>query len=949
VAYLLERDAELGTIRELRTAAVAGRGAVALVEGAAGIGKTSLLQRAAAEAADAGCVVAGARGSELERDFAFGLVRQALEPLLSGLEAGSRAEALAGAAALAVPVLEIGEAPARGARGGEVSEAALHGLHWLTANLGRRSPLVLVVDDAHWGDAPSLRFLAYLANRVDALPVLVLAAARPAEPGVPRDLLDELAGAPATAIVRPASLTAAAVEALVAAAFEMPVAPEFSAACEAATKGNPLLLRELLATLAAEGIAPEAAQAGAVAQVAPPSVARSVARRLGRLPAEAGRLGWAVAVLGPGAGARHAAELAGLDRAAGERAADELAAAGIIDAGTLEFVHPLVRAAVLAELGPHERARAHRRAAALLHAGGALADEVALQLLAAEPQGEGWAVDVLRAAARRAAARGAPAVAATHQRRALAEPPPEGERVALLVELGEAETAAADEAGLTHLGEAVALEPDVRTRAAIALQLGRAHFTRVQFQPAAAVLQGALEELGGRDRDLRRRIEAQLLAIRVSEPQLHDDRLRRRLTALYLTRGRISDPVVLAALAFATALAVPPAGTAVELAERSLAAGLRFEEDQGVFALAAGALALAGRLERSRSVWDEAIADARRRGSSSATGMAGSMRAGVHLWLGALAAAEADLDEMERTRALWPPSAVPVMHAARAAVLLERGEVDAAAAAVEAIDLRDPAVDQGMGLLLREQAGEVRLAQARPAEAIEHFRELGRRATAHGAVSPATVPWRSRLALVLAANDEREEALELAHEEVRLARAFELPRALGMALRAAGLVEGGDEGIELLREAVAELEDSPARLEHARALTDLGAAMRRRGRRALAREPLRRGLDLAQRCGALALARRAHAELVATGARPRRLVISGVDALTPSERRVAEFAADGLTNREIAQALFVTEKTVETHLGHVFRKLDLASRSQLPAALANGQAAAARAGAGGVA
>ena len=125
--------------------------------------------------------------------------------------------------------------------------------------------------------------------------------------------------------------------------------------------------------------------------------------------------------------------------------------------------------------------------------------------------------------------------------------------------------------------------------------------------------------------------------------------------------------------------------------------------------------------------------------------------------------------------------------------------------------------------------------------------------------------------------------------------------------------------------------------------------MRRRGRRAIAREPLRRGLDLAQRCGALALARRAHAELVATGARPRRLVLTGVDALTPSERRVAEFASEGLTNREIAQALFVTEKTVETHLGHVFRKLDLGSRSQLPEALANGQAAAASAGVAGVA
>jgi DNA-binding CsgD family transcriptional regulator len=129
------------------------------------------------------------------------------------------------------------------------------------------------------------------------------------------------------------------------------------------------------------------------------------------------------------------------------------------------------------------------------------------------------------------------------------------------------------------------------------------------------------------------------------------------------------------------------------------------------------------------------------------------------------------------------------------------------------------------------------------------------------------------------------------------------------------------------------LEDSPAELEHARALTDLGAALRRTGKRSEAREPLRAGLDLAQRCHATALVQRAHDELVASGARPRRFLLTGVDSLTASERRVAEMASEGLTNREIAQALFVTEKTVEGHLGHAYRKLDVRSRSELPRAL----------------
>jgi DNA-binding CsgD family transcriptional regulator len=156
---------------------------------------------------------------------------------------------------------------------------------------------------------------------------------------------------------------------------------------------------------------------------------------------------------------------------------------------------------------------------------------------------------------------------------------------------------------------------------------------------------------------------------------------------------------------------------------------------------------------------------------------------------------------------------------------------------------------------------------------------------------------------------------------------------LGIALRAAGLAEGGRSGIELLREAVEVLKGSPARLEYARAMTDLGAALRRLRHRAEAREPLALGLELAHRCGAPALVKRAREELLATGARPRRLTVSGRDALTPSEARIARMAADGQSTPAIAQALFVTPKTVETHLGHAYQKLDINSRHRLAQAL----------------
>jgi len=202
-------------------------------------------------------------------------------------------------------------------------------------------------------------------------------------------------------------------------------------------------------------------------------------------------------------------------------------------------------------------------------------------------------------------------------------------------------------------------------------------------------------------------------------------------------------------------------------------------------------------------------------------------------------------------------------------------------------------------------------------------------------ISTPTIAWRSDAALAYLALGAPAEARALAAEEVTLAEAFKGPRTLGVALRAAGLTEGGRRGIELLRQAVRVLEGSGARLEHARAMADLGAALRRAGQRAESREVLRVALDLAYSCGAIELTERARTELLAAGGRPRRLVLSGLDSLTPGERRVAQLAAAGLSNREIAQNLFVTTRTVEGHLTHAYQKLAITSREQLPSILAS--------------
>jgi DNA-binding CsgD family transcriptional regulator len=212
--------------------------------------------------------------------------------------------------------------------------------------------------------------------------------------------------------------------------------------------------------------------------------------------------------------------------------------------------------------------------------------------------------------------------------------------------------------------------------------------------------------------------------------------------------------------------------------------------------------------------------------------------------------------------------------------------------------------------------------------------DAGRRMEELGRSNPAFMAWRSQAAIALLALGDRDRAAALAADELALTRRWGAPRALAVSLRAMGLAEGGAAGRELLEEAVAVTEDSPARLEHAKALVELGAALRRANRRVDARERLREGLDVALRHGAVPVVERAETELLATGARARRLLLRGAEALTASERRVAGLAAQGATNREIAQSLFVTTKTVEVHLTNAYRKLDISSRVQLPGALA---------------
>jgi len=375
----------------------------------------------------------------------------------------------------------------------------------------------------------------------------------------------------------------------------------------------------------------------------------------------------------------------------------------------------------------------------------------------------------------------------------------------------------------------------------------------------------------------------------------------------------------------------------VALADRALAAGLPSEPHRGWAALALTILAVGDRLDAAEQGADEILAEARERGAALTVATVSAHRAFIDVRRGDLIAAEADAHAaIDLASDLLGSEFVMVM-AVPAAVLagLNRDATpDSLRRLIDRAGVRDdtelPASSQ-----LRYASGVLRAAAGNHEAAIDELRRCALDHPMLGGENPAVVPWRSAAALSLAELGRHDEARDLAADELRRAQSFGAPRAIGIALRADALVGTTAKRSDRLAEALEVLAPSPARLEHALVLLDLGATLRAAGHRTAARQPLLDALALAVRCGDLTLERRAKTELAAIGVRPRTSDHSGAYSLTPSERRVAELAATGGTNRQIAQTLFVTEKTVETHLGRAFRKLSISSRRQLPDVLAS--------------
>jgi DNA-binding CsgD family transcriptional regulator len=940
---LVDREAEVAAVGAAVALAPAGDGGVLVVRGPAGIGKSALLRVSERLAEERGVIVLRARAAPFEREFPYGVVRQLFEPVLArgDLPLGElSADAASGARAV------LGDEP-RSSAAPDSQFVVLHGLYWLTANLACHVPVLICVDDVIWCDEASLRYLEFLVRRLEGMAAVVALAYRTGEPGA-SDVVDALVSDPLARVVQPRPLSEAALAGMLTSELGEEVDPGFCAACRDATGGNPLLVTELLRALETEHVRPRASEIARVRKIGARAVGPAVRRRLASLGEDVRRVARALAILGESAPRDALAGTSGVGVVELEDVIAALVGVGIVGSGErLSFVHPLVADAVRGALTAAESAQLHQRAVKALVGRGASAWELAPHLLASPVGTHPGAVGLLQEAARWALAAGAPEAAVTYLSRAIAELDPEHDAAALWLALGHARVQAGDPGARADLGRAIELARDVRTRARARIALSVVLFAAGEDARSIEILDAGLDEVAEVDTELAERMEGHLLSnIEVAGPSLV--RLPRAV-AERVTRARsarkprdsIAGRLVLCALAYEEFIGGGPASEVLRLADEALANNeLLYAEGPACAPMyrAIVALVICDELERAAEMLTVALAEARRLASPTAVVWASAWRSVANNRLGRLLDAEADayaaLGSGDQYVSGYGLTLAGIW---LGLALTEQGRLDDARTTLNCVPEPDP--PSLLTYALIESRARFHLACGDYAAALRDFQLYDRlekpTVSLVGWRRPATgiINYRLHGARALIGLGDLDAARALVAEELPLAVALGTHREIGITLHVAGLLEKGESRIQTLKHATEELARSQSRLEYARALYDYGATLRRANRRSDARPPLQAALAIARDARAAPLRDRAAEELKATGARVSRPELTGVDALTASEHRIASMAARGISNRDIAQALFVTVKTVEMHLGHSYNKLNLSGRTQLAAAL----------------
>lgn len=933
---LFGRQDQLVVLERAAGEARAGRGGVVLVRAGAGMGKTALLDTWAGGRQPQEILVVSASGAELEQGFAFAVLRQLVEPLLARAGDEGRARLLSGPAQLASHALRV---EGTGELSPEASLGLLHSLYWLMVHVADEGPVALVVDDVHWADAPSVRWLEYLARRLRGLPVLLVLAGRPDNGAGIEPMLERIAGQPNCRTVGLPGLDIDSVSHLVRASLG-PGEPRFVAACASATESNPLLLHELLRTLADNQVRATDDQAHLVEEFRGRILARTVVKRLADEPEPVLRLARALVVLGDEATWTVAAELAELGESTARELGGRLRQIGVLAPGEpVRFAHALVRTAVAeAVLGPVELAAGHARAAELLRRDGAADDLVAAHLLLAEPGGESWWVDTLREAARATRGRGAPEVTSAYLRRALREPVSVDERGPLLLELGKDEMQIDVGAAKHHLTQASTALADPYALAEAASLLASALFLSHEHERAVDTLARAVDDLGQTDdggiglaREVSWFLQAQMLLIGYDQLSTLPAARRhaRRLWDHKLAGDTPGECMILAALSASATTGEASAQVANDLLDRALRGGLVAADTSHMLVTLAGlAFVATDRLDDAVALFDRVGDTGGRWGSFLMVSSAMTWQLLVQARRGRQLPLTADFGHPATTADQGLEPRVRLSMATQVGEsLIERCDLTSATEVLTA----DADFDrvgwtwQGPALLARSR---LHAARGNPAAALAILHEYGAEANRVHVMSLAYVPWRSRAALLHLTLGQRTDALQLATEELELAHQWGTERAIGVASRCLGVIQGGHRGLALLREAVAVLKRSPARLELARAHYGLGTALMRSREVDEARQALTQALHLADACGSVLLAGQVRGALATAGVRPKPAP-PAAPSLSPTEHRLVELLRAGHSDRQIAQALLLTPHDVTALIEQAGRKLGVSSRTEL--------------------
>lgn len=936
---LADREIELTLLDELVRNAATGAGSLVVVSGPIGVGKTELLGAVAARAG-AGTAVLAATGSTLERLFPFGVVRQLCEPVLAELGEDARARVDAGLTEFARPLFSAENCLAVPVDARDPAmQQVMHGVRHLLTVHGEARPVLLLVDDVQWADAESLRCLGYLANRLAGTGVVMVVTVREGSPDGDNPGVRALLSC-ASRGLRLGPLSVTGVRAIVRQRFGRPGTDRFVQACREVSHGNPMVLRAVLDELAAEAGEPDDAAVDWVHACRPALLRDRMAARLRAQPDPATAFLRALSCLGEAADQDTLSRLAGLDPLGYAEVVRSVTAQGfLLPTPTPEFAHPVVREAVDRLTSPAQAERLHVSAAALLHAAGRPAEEVARHLLAVPSPQAMWGVDVLREAAGAAGRRGDVDTAARHLRRALLDLPPESaDRADLLLELAAIERVVDAPASTRHVLEAVSLSVGAVGKAAAFARLAPASFAVSPPPVLSALCQvadqlGAPEELAGPQRELALRLAARTLAGDYGGVPQIDAAVRwlgdsDRLLDTHGGRELLAVSAELAAVSGAV-----PAKEVVRLCSQVIAREPATAGQLGIGPLLLCALSLADSAQLAGPWLDDALDSAVRQRDHVAQAVVEPCRALVLAGSGRGEELSAAAAELAAGDGWFDTVSVAGILRVLAAVELTRGHGACAGhpLAARTLELWGHRTDHpAISAMLRLVSASRAMSEDDHRHAVELLLDGGRQLDRAGWRNPALVPWRTWAAPALHRFGETEEALELAEAEYELAVAWGSPAAIGHALCARGVLTQGAQGVRLLRTAVDVTVDTENELTRATAHLLLGGRLRAAGDEEAERH-LRRGRELADRNTVRWLG-----EHLPSGGGGGASQPEPARPLTVAEGRVVSMVVEGLTNQAIADELGVSRRAVEKHLTNVYAKFDVAGRAELKATLVAG-------------